>query len=719
MQEPENLETEHVRRRGCAGLFIFFMLILGACWGAGLGLFLWMVNDATSDVSQAFADFRPKVGSKVFSSDGQLLGEFTVEERQLLRLCDIPLKVQKAFIATEDATFFQHKGVRPEAYLSVAVDALQTGRVRGASTITMQVVRNIDDLKVGTEHSYRRKFREALVALQIERKFTKDEILELYLNQIFLGISAYGVEAASRQYFGKSCQDLTLGEAATLAGLTRWPNTNNPIRNLENARTRRGVVLKQMLDEGFITQGELDAATAEDLAAQVVKPEQVAENRAAAMTPSKRFKAPYFVEEVRKFVQDKFESEKIFQDGLEIYTTVDMRLQEAAERALGKALDEFDAKQRKMFERQGNPDEFTPAAGALVCIDNRPQYRGFVRAMVGGRDYEREKYNTVTQARRQPGSSIKPFVWAAAVASGFTPSTIIVDEPFSRVAPNGKVWSPKNFGNDYSGAVPIRHALEKSLNIVSVKLTDMVGAPVVRSYLQRCGIPTEVEGLTIALGSSEVRPMDHCVAYSCFPNGGMRYDAVSVTDIRDRDGVQRFDYHNETRVEQAMDPRVAYVTLHMMEGVCTPGTETWAPTGARAARVNRPVGGKTGTTNNSRDAWFCGFTADYTAVVWIGYRDGRTLGTGRAYTGGRLSCPVWTEFMLEAEEGLPVRDFDVPYGVEFFNINRFTGVEGGSYKEAYMTGTRPPASFVSPEPAPPADAEAPETETEMPLLEAL
>ena len=717
MLEQDNLEKEPVRRRGCAGLFIFGMLILGACWGAGLGLFLWMVNDATTDVSQAFADFRPKVGSKVFSSDGQLLGEFTVEERQLLRLCDIPLRVQKAFIATEDATFYQHKGVRPESYLSVALDALQTGRVRGASTITMQVVRNINELKVGTERSYKRKLREALVALQIERKFTKDEILELYLNQIFLGISAYGVEAASQQYFGESCQDLTLGEAATLAGLTRWPNTNNPIRNLEKARERRDIVLAQMLGEGFITQAEHDGARAEDLAAQVVKSEQVAENRAAAMAPSRRFKAPYFVEEVRKFVQDKYASEKIFQDGLEIYTTVDMRLQDAAERALAKALKEFDEKQRKSLERQGKADEFTPAAGALVCVDNRSQYRGFVRAMVGGRDYEREKYNTVTQARRQPGSSIKPFVWASAVAAGCTPSTIIVDEPFVRVAPNGKVWSPKNFDGSYNGPIPIRHALEKSLNVVSVKLCEKVGPPVVRAYLQRCGIPTEVEGLTIALGSPEVKPIDHCIAYSCFPNGGMRHEAVSVTDIRDRDGVQRFDYRNETRVEQAMDPRVAYVTLHMMEGVCTPGNGFY-PTGWRASSLKRPVAGKTGTTNNSRDAWFCGFTADYTTVVWIGYRDNRTLGKGRDYTGGRLACPVWVEFMTEAEEGLPVRDFDVPYGVEFFNIDRFTGVEGGSYKEAYIAGTRPPAQFVAPAPENNPEPE-PDSEADMSLLENL
>lgn len=695
MMEHTTPDQEPPRRRGCAGLFFFLMLLLGAGWGAGLGLFLHLVTDSTSGVAQALSDFRPKIGSKVYSHDGQLLGEFSIEERQLLRLSDIPLKLQKAVIATEDNTFYSHKGVRPDAIINAALYAAQTGRTRGGSTITMQVVRNVETLGVGLERSIWRKIREAIVSLQVEREFTKDEILELYLNQAFLGRSAYGFEAAAQQYFGISCRDLTLGQCATLAGLLRAPNPNAPTNNLKNAITRRDIVLGQMLELGVITQEEHDAAVAEDLAAQVVHPASDTSRtdvEAAVARKTAKFKAPYFVEEIRRFVLDKYEKSEVFEDGLEIHTTLDLRLQEAAERALLAALDDFDEKQRKSLERQGKLDEFVPVSGALVCVDNRPQYRGFVRAMVGGRDFEREKFNTATQARRQPGSSIKPFVWAAAVGAGFTPSTVVVDEPFTRVAPNGKVWSPKNFDGGYVGPVPIRHALEKSLNIVSVKLVEQIGPPVVRSLLQRCGIRTDIEGLTIALGTPEVRVLDHTVAYSVFPNGGVRYDPVMVTDIRDRDGVQRLNYRDQLRSEQALDPRVAYVTLHMMEGICQPGGG-FHPTGWRASALKRPVGGKTGTTNNSRDAWFCGFTKNYTAAVWIGYRDNRPLGRGRDYTGGRLACPIWVEFMMEAHEGLPVEDFDVPFGVDFFDINRFTGVAGGGYSEAYLAGTQPPREW--------------------------
>lgn len=695
MMEQTTPEQEPLRRRGCAGLFFFLMLLLGAGWGAGLGLFLHLVTDSTSGVAQALADFRPKVGSKVYGHDGQLLGEFSIEERQLLRLSDIPLQLQKAVIATEDNTFYSHKGVRPDAIINAALYAAQTGRTRGGSTITMQVVRNVETLGVGLERSIWRKIREAIVSLQVEREFTKDEILELYMNQAFLGRSAYGFEAAAQQYFGVSCRDLTLGQCATLAGLLRAPNPNAPTNNLKNAVTRRNIVLGQMLDLGVITREEHDNAVAEDLAAQVVQPASDASRtdvEAAVARKTAKFKAPYFVEEIRRFVLDKYEKSEVFEDGLEIHTTLDLRLQEAAERALLTALDEFDEKQRKALERQGKLDEFVPVSGALVCVDNRPQFRGFVRAMVGGRDFEREKFNTATQARRQPGSSIKPFVWAAAIGAGYTPSTVVVDEPFTRVAPNGKVWSPKNFDGGYVGPVPIRHALEKSLNIVAVKLVEQIGPPIVRSLLQRCGIRTDIEGLTIALGTPEVRVLDHTVAYSVFPNGGVRHEPVMVTDIRDRDGVQRHNYRDSLRAEQALDPRVAYVTLHMMEGICQPGGG-FHPTGWRAGALKRPVGGKTGTTNNSRDAWFCGFTKTFTTAVWIGYRDNRPLGRGRDYTGGRLASPVWVEFMMDAHEGLPVEDFDVPFGVDFFNINRFNGVAGGSYREAYLAGTQPPREW--------------------------
>ncbi|MCC6142658.1 MAG: transglycosylase domain-containing protein, partial [Candidatus Hydrogenedentes bacterium] len=534
---PDNNEKQIVRPlRGCGGVFFLFMLIMGAAWGAALGFFVSYLEDARSTIS-TLEEFRPKIGSKVFSWDGELLGEFTIEQRQLIRLSDMPLHLQKAFIATEDDVFYDHKGVRIDAIVNAALDVLRKQRARGASTITMQVVRNVEPLDVGTERTMTRKLREAVTALQVERRFTKDEILELYLNQIFLGISAYGVESASQQYFGKSCREVSLSEAAMLAGLTRAPNRQEPFHNPQNALSRRNVVLGQMLENAFITQEEYDAAIAEDLDASVVTPEERVQLQAEGRegwSPNK-FKAPYFTEEVRQFLLKQLDKQEVFEEGLEIYTTIDMQLQRAAEQTLTQALKEFDENKLNQLKRLGQEDEFVPVAGALVCLDNRAPYQGFVRAMVGGRDFEKEKYNTATQARRQPGSSVKPFVWAAAIASGMTPSTRIVDEPIVRVDGAGNVWRPGNFDGKYRGSMTLRRALESSVNIASIKLTEQVGMPMVRSYLQSAGITTPIDdvvGLTIALGTPDITVIDQAVAYSTFANNGVRYDPVMVTEIR-------------------------------------------------------------------------------------------------------------------------------------------------------------------------------------------
>lgn len=685
--------------RGCAVVFFLLMICVASAWGAALGTFVWILNDAGTTI-EALEDFRPKIGSKVYSADGELLGEFSKEQRNLVRLSEMPLHLIKAVVATEDDIFYEHHGVRPDAILNAAIDSALKGKTRGGSTITQQVVRNVDDLQVGLERTIDRKIREAIVALQVEREFTKDEILELYLNQVFLGISANGVEAASQQYYAKSCRDLTLAESALLAGLLRTPNNNEPIHNPKNAHARRDIVLAQMLENHFITRQEYEAGIAEDMDASVVTPEERAslrEQGKRAWSPNK-FEAPYFVEEVRTKILDLYGVDTVFEDGLEIQTTVDMRIQRAAERVMREHLEKFDEKKRKQLEARGQLDEFMPVSGALVCIDNRKGYQGFVRAMVGGRDFDSQKFNDATQALRQPGSSVKPFVWAAAIDNGMTPSTIIVDEPFSRSAGGGQVWSPKNFDGKYHGPMTLRHALEKSVNIISIKLTAQLGMPVVRSYLKRCGITTPIDnvvGLTIALGTPDIHVIDQAVAYSTFPNLGTRYDPVMVTDIRNRDGVPRYDYRDTQTVDpNALDPAVAYVVTHMLQGVCTPDYSTgYYPTGHRTSRLERPRGGKTGTTNSSRNVWFCGFTADFTCVVWIGYRDNRPLGRGADYTGGRLACPAWTDFMIEAHEGLPVRDFDVPPGVTFYDIDRIRGTRGGNYKEAYVDGTAPPADW--------------------------
>ncbi len=682
------------RRRGCGGVFFCVMLVVGAGWGAALGVFVWVLEDAKTTIA-ALEDFRPKIGTKVYSADGELLGEFSNEEkRQLVRLSEMPLYLQKAFVATEDDKFFDHRGVRPDAIINALVYTIQHGRTRGGSTITQQVVRNVESLGVGQERKLQRKIREAIVALQVEREFTKDEILELYLNQIFLGISAWGVESASWQYFGKSCTDLTLGEAATLAGLTRAPNAQEPIHHFDNALARRNVVLGQMLENGFISRKEYDGAVAEDLAASIITPEERAARRASGKgvwTPN-QFQAPYFVEEVRAFMLDRFPKEEVFEDGLEVHTTLDMRLQRAAEEVLLSALDEFDAKKLKYLQARDREKEFTPVSGALVCIDNREPYQGWVRALVGGRDFQKDKFNKATQALRQPGSSVKPFVWALAINSGMTASTVVIDEPFEQLDGAGNVWRPKNFTGDFRGPMPIRLALEKSVNIVSIKLAQQLGAPRVISLYRNCGITTPIDntvGLTIALGTPVVRVIDQCVAYSVFANGGARYDYLMVPEVRDRDGLVRYRHEKDdtgarSGPEQVMDPRVAFIMTHLMEGVARFGS------GARSRALDRPRAGKTGTTNESRNVWFCGFTPDYTCVVWLGYDDNRPLGKGVNYTGGRLACPIWTQFMIRAHEGLPKRHFVEPDGIVWYNIDRETGVQGGNYPEAYLAEGPPP-----------------------------
>ncbi len=693
-QSVHDKASEYAAKRGCGSIFIFLMLILGALWGAAVGVGAHILGDARGTID-ALEEFRPKIGSRVFSYDGMSLGEFTTERRHLVRLTDIPLHLQKAFLATEDHRFYEHMGVPISAIFAAGLQYLQTGSSRGGSGITQQVVRNVEDLEVGLDRTIQRKIREAIVSLQVEREFTKDEILELYLNQIFLGISAYGVEAASWQYYGKSCSDITLSEAATLAGLTRAPNRNNPINNPENAMARRDIVLGQMLRQGFISEAEYHDALREDIreSVQGLDEEDDDTGQRRATWVANRFNAPYFAEEVRRFVLAQYERDQVFEDGLEIRTTVDMRLQRAAEEALLSALEGFDERKRAELARQGREDEFVPVSGALLCIDNREPYRGFVRAMVGGRDFYTEQYNTTTQARRQPGSSIKPFVWAAAIENGMTPSTIIVDEPYVKRDALGRIWRPSNFDNSFRGAIPIRLALEDSVNIVSIKLAERVGTAQVRSVLQRAGIRTPIDpnaGLTIALGSTDITVMDQAVAFATLANNGTRHDPVMITEIRDRDGLIRYNYQDYVRSERAIDPAVAYVVTHMLSAATQYGT------GARTAPLERPRAGKTGTSNESRNVWFAGYTPDFTTVVWVGYRDNRPLGRGLDYTGGRLASPIWTEFMIAAHEGLPVREFDVPDGVEFFNVNRQSGVAGGNYREAFVRGTAPPAQAYRP-----------------------
>jgi penicillin-binding protein 1A len=550
-----------------------------------------------------------------------------------------------------------------------------------------------------------RKLREMLVALQLERQYTKDEILELYLNQIFLGVSAHGVASAANQYYLKDISELTLGEAALLAGLTRSPNKNQPFRHAENAETRRDVVLVQMLRNGFITQEEHDAARLESVAHSVITPEErklYVDTDSNQWTPNK-FKAPYFSEDVRKFISHPpppydigMTQDELFEEGMEITTTVDMRIQKMAEEVLLTRLDLFDEEKLAYLKKRDRENEFIPVSGAMVVLDNRMgdgfDYRGYVRAMVGGRDFDSKKFNNATQAIRQPGSSVKPFIWLTALDNGMTPSDYVTDERMRYVDAVGNVWEPKNFSGEYLGPMPIRKGLEQSKNIIAIKLADQFTPALVRSYMRSAGFKLPIaDGLAMALGSSDTRIIDQAESYSTLANGGIRIPPTMVSQIKDRDGIVRFDINDYRRPERVFPADATYQIVHLMQGVCEPDARSrYYPSGRRTADLARPRAGKTGTSNNSRNVWFCGFTPQYTCIVWIGYSDNRPLGKGDAYTGGALASPIWTEFMIRAHKGLPVVDFEVPQGVEFYSIDRMTGLAGGEYMEAYIRGTKPP-----------------------------
>jgi penicillin-binding protein 1A len=684
------------KARGCGAVFFCFIILIAAAWGACLGAFSWILEDAQSTI-KALDEFRPKIGSKVYSSGEvpELLGEYTTEEwRQLVRLGEMPLYLQKAFVATEDDKFYEHKGVRPDAIVNAALYIARTGRIRGGSTITQQIVRNVAPLGLSQEQKIERKIKEAIIALQVEREYTKDEILELYLNQIFLGGSASGVEAASWQYFGKTCRDLTLGESAMLAGVARLPNKQRPDLHPENAHARRDIVLGQMLENGMITQEEHDAAVAESVEDAVITREERLERMLkgeGSLVPNE-FQAPYYVEEVRKRLSERgvISKEQLLEQGLEIYTTIDMRMQRAAQKALIPFLEEYDEYMREFLKARNREEEWVPVTGALVCIDNRPGYEGYVRAMVGGRDWSKTKFNNATQAKRQPGSSVKPFVWASALQEGrhtnLNAATIMIDEPFVQIYGQGREWRPRNFEGTFRGPTTLRNALEHSVNIISVKLVERVGMPVVRSYMRDAGIETHIPDdvkLTLALGTPDITILEQCVAYSTLAKGGIYTPPTFVTEIRNRDGILIHD----PRIERprALPEDLCYVVTYLMEGVAQWGT------GAASKRLDRPRAGKTGTSNESRNVWFCGFTPDFTCVVWVGYRDNRPMGwyKHRQSTGGWIACPVWTDFMIEAHKGLPIRKFVPPPTVQFYNIDKETGLLGGNFREAFLSGTMP------------------------------
>jgi penicillin-binding protein 1A len=607
-------------------------------------------------------DYRPPTATRIHAADGTLIREFYLERRYLVPIAEIPEHVRFAFLAAEDAQFYQHRGIDPAGIVRAVIANVRHGEiVQGASTITQQVVKQ---LLLTAERSLERKAREMILALELESKLTKDEIFYLYLNHIYFGAGTYGIAAAARGFFDVEPGGLSLAQAALLAGLPQAPTRYDPRRHPEKALRRQGYVLDRMLATGFISADEHAAARAEPIA--LASRQQTAHDT-----------APWYVGHVRSLLEEEYGA-AFATLGLAVRTAVDLRLQKAAEEILEESLRTLDQRLGRRRARAPEPQ----MEGALVAIDPAS---GEVKALVGGVDFRRSQFNRAVQARRQPGSAFKPFVYAAAVDHGYTAASIVDDSPIS--LPDGRrgYWTPSNFHDRYLGPVPLRTALIHSLNAASVRLALGVGIDPLRDHLRIFGFPTEFpRHFSLALGSHEVTLLDLTRAYGVFATLGRRFQPVFVTGVTDASGHAREFPGAHAQFERVLKPATAYVLTDMMRGAVESGT------GTEAKKLGRPAAGKTGTTNASMDAWFIGFTPDLLVGVWIGFDAERSLGS---LTGGRAATPIWTKFMKRALEGRPVHDFSPPDDVTVVRVDVATGllaVEGRSSRmQAFVAGTEP------------------------------
>ncbi|MDE2293370.1 MAG: transglycosylase domain-containing protein [Elusimicrobia bacterium] len=626
--------------------------------------------------------YQPALSTHIYDDEDRSIAELSIERRKLLTLSEIPVDLQNAVLATEDARFFKHWGLSPRGILRAAVTDILAGRkVQGGSTLTQQLAKIIF---LSPRRTFKRKLREAALALQLEHNLSKEEILQLYLNQIYYGEGAYGAQSAASIYFGKDIKKLDLAECALLAGLPNRPSGYSPFRNAKAAGKRRAVVLSRMRSECFITEGEEKAALAEPI----------------PTTPpaTSATQAPYFVEYVRRRLEPRFGYDTLWRGGLSVHTTLDLPMQQAAEEEMEKALSAFDVQARADWARRLKEDQdagidppsvsTTPPAdiqGVFVALDART---GAVKVMIGGRG---DQFNRAVQAQRQPGSTFKPFVWAAAIDGGMTASTLVDDTPLAYYydgrdwrllqgttdqyavdlatavfanADDFRVWVPSDYDNKFLGVLTLRTALALSRNVTSVRLIDHVGPPKVVELAHRLGIQSHLSPvLSLGLGSSVVSPLEMASAFQTFANGGIHVQPYSVSRVEDSHG-KLLDRHIPQETE-ALSPQTAYVITNLLENVVQHGT------GMRARELNRPLAGKTGTTNDNKDLWFVGYTPDLVGVAWMGYDDATSL--GKRLASGTTLVPWWTAVMKRLLADEPVRDFPVPDGIAFEKVDAQTG----------------------------------------------
>jgi len=606
----------------------------------GIAALIYYFGQDLPDRLDLMSNYRPSVVSTVYDAHGLPIGEFYHQRRMVVPLERIPPHVIQAFLAAEDARFFKHKGVDLFAVFRASISNLRRGEIReGGSTLTQQLVRAFF---LTPERTLKRKIREAILAYRVERNHTKEEILYLYLNQVYFGHGNYGIEAASRDYFGKGVKDLNLAQAALLAGLPRSPSRSSPYRDFFSAIERQRYVLRRMYKEEFITE----AAYQESLQTPI------------RLTPAPLLNsqvAPYFVEHVRQVIGERYGFDPLLQGGLHIYTSLDSSLQMAAQEAVRDGLDEVRLRLKKNTvpgdSRKGEVE------GALLTLD---PHTGMVKALVGGYNFSFSQYNRALQAKRQPGSAFKPIIYSAALEGGLSELTVIRDGPVSFKMAAGKYWRPQNYEKRFVGPVTLRSALAHSLNSVSVKLVDRMGSDRVIRQARKLGIESPLEkNLSLALGTSSVSLLEMVRAYAVFANGGRLVEPMFITKVTDRDG--KVLEENGPEPKQTLSPEISYVLTDMLKNVIQSGT------GRAAAKLGHHVAGKTGTTSDFRDAWFIGYTPSLIAGVWVGYDDFRSLGDKE--TGARTALPIWLSFMTAAGQGEQPEDFPVPEGVGWLEIN--------------------------------------------------
>ncbi|HKP74625.1 MAG TPA: PBP1A family penicillin-binding protein [Longimicrobiaceae bacterium] len=614
------------------------LLAVGSCGSGALAAAWNRACSGTCPTAAQVQDFSPRQASQVLDARGQLLGSFYRERRVVISIRSLPRYVPLAFVSIEDSRFFSHQGVDPVRVIGAIRDNVIGGfGSTGGSTITMQLARNLfpQQLPPG-EKSVRRKLAEVKLALEMERKLSKERILELYLNHIYLGAGAYGIEAAARTYFNKPASQLSITEAATLAGLPQAPSAYNPREHPDRAQHRRDRVLDRMADNGVITREQAEHAKAEPL---VLPP------------PKGAIRAPYFVEAVRRELEGRF-GELLYTGGLKIYTGIDPVLQQTAEQALEQQLRAVEAgtygdyrhPTYERFSRSLAPGErvaTTPyLQGVVVVLDPGT---GVVRAMVGGRDFSQSQFNRATQALRQPGSSFKPFVYTAALEKGRSPMYEVADEPISIPMGDGTVWSPKNYDGKYSGYIPMRTGLKFSKNMVAIRLGREAGIEAVRSVAQRTGIASRIPGYpSVYIGSAAVYPVQLISAYAAFANGGYRVPPRYVVRVEDHKG--RILWEPPRYPEPALEPGIAWIMTNMLRDVVDHGTGYPArDPEVGGLSYDIPAAGKTGTTNDNTDLWFVGYTPELLAGVWIGLDHPQTVLSGA--TGGTIAVPVWAHVM--------------------------------------------------------------------------